>query len=57
MQDYSLQTMVHKTLLNSTADVFMKIFKNSRTEDFGKYPGKRMYCSTRSIKSPLQILP
>ena len=34
--------IVHRTLLKAISDVFMKMFWNTYTENFGKYPEKRI---------------
>ena len=36
------RAIVHRTLLNAITDVFMRMFWNSYTENFGKYPEKRI---------------
>ena len=45
---------------NSTkrhTDVFMRMFWNTYTENFGKYPEKCIYCSSNTrLKVPLKIL-
>ena len=36
------RAVLRRTLLNAIADVFMRMFSNTYTENFGKYPGKRI---------------
>ena len=36
------RAVVHRTLLNAITDVFMRMFWNTYTENFGKYPEKRI---------------
>ena len=36
------RAIVHRTLLNAIAGVFMGMFRNTYTENFGKYPEKRI---------------
>ena len=51
------RAIFYRTLINSITDVFMRIFWNSCTENFGKYSEKCIYwgCNTR-LKAPLQVL-
>ena len=42
------RAIVHRTLLNPITDVFMRMFWNTYTENFGKYPEKRIKCSSNT---------
>ena len=51
------RVIFHRTLINAITDVFMRIFWNTCTENFGKYSEKGIYwsCNTR-LKALLQVL-
>ena len=36
------RAVLRRTLLNAITDVFMRMFSNTYTENFGKYPEKRI---------------
>ena len=47
------RAILHRTLLNTITDVFMRIFWNTYTENFGKYPEKSIQCSSNTrLKLP-----